>query len=365
MNLVPGDGRDGSSGDRGLTTIRDVARQAGVGVGTVSRVLNDHPAVTAETRDRVRAAIASLDYHPSRVARALSRRRSTTVAVVVPFLTHASAVERLRGVIDAFDHQAQELVLFNVDQAERRPGAIARAARSAQAGAVLAVTLRPSSDELAELRSRGIPIVLVDAEADRLPTVVVDDVQGGRMAAQHLLALGHTRIGELAESHHPGFRFTSSGRRAAGFAAALAEAGAPLDPDLVRAGPHVRQTARTLALDLLDRDDRPTAVFAHSDTNALGVLEAARELGLQVPGDVSVLGFDDVEAASMLELSTIRQPLFESGRLGAERVLALLAGEPLPGPVRLQLPLEVVARRTTGPVPQGRPPRSRVVGASA
>jgi DNA-binding LacI/PurR family transcriptional regulator len=364
MEVVPGEGPYGTSGERGLTTIRDVARKAGVGVGTVSRVLNDHPAVTDETRERVRAAIASLDYQPSRVARALSRRRSTTVAVIVPFLTHASAVERLRGVMDAFDHHAQELALFNVDQAERRPGAIARAARSAQAGAVLAITLRPSSDELTELRSRGIPIVLVDAEADRLPTIVVDDVRGGRLAAEHLLSLGHTRVGELVESHHPGFRFSASGKRATGFAATLAAAGHPLDPDLVRAGPHVREAARQMAVELLDRPDRPTAIFTHSDTNALGVLEAARQLGLRVPDDVSVLGFDDVEAASLLELSTIRQPLFESGRLGAERVLALLAGDPLPGPIRLELPLEVVARRSTGQAPQARS-RRRSVGASA
>jgi len=336
-------------------TIRDVARRAGVGVGTVSRVLNDHPAVASETRDRVRVAIASLDYHPSRAARALSRRRSSTVAVVVPFLTHASAVERMRGVMAAFDDQAQDLALFNVDQADRRVGAVARAARAAQAGAVLVVTLRPSTDELHELRGRSLPIVLVDVEADRLPTVVVDDDRGGRMAAEHLLALGHTRVGELVESSHPAFRFTSSGRRARGFADALAAANVPLDPRLVRAGPHVRDAARGLSLELLDRPDRPTAVFAHSDTCALGVLEAARDLGLDVPADLSVIGFDDVEAASLLHLTTIRQPLFESGRLGAERVLALLTGQRLPGPMRLVLPLDVIVRRTTGPVPPGRP----------
>jgi DNA-binding LacI/PurR family transcriptional regulator len=343
----------------GTATIRDVAREAGVGTGTVSRVLNDHPAVTIETRDRVRAAMASLDYHPSRAARALSRRRSSTVAVVVPFLTHASAVERMRGVMAAFDDQAQDLALFNVDQADRRAGAVARAARSAQAGAVLVVTLRPSLDEVQELRSRGLPVVLVDVEADRLPTVVVDDVRGGRLAAEHLLSLGHSRIGELVESADPAFRFTSSGRRASGFADALAAAGVPLDHRLVRAGPHVREVARVLAVDLLDRPHRPTAIFAHSDTSALGVLEAARELGLDVPGDLSVIGFDDVEAASLLQLTTIRQPLFESGRLGAERVLAMLAGQPLPGPMRLELPLEVIVRRTTGPVPATTPARGQ------
>jgi DNA-binding LacI/PurR family transcriptional regulator len=336
-----------------VATIKDVAARAGVGIGTVSRVINDQPNVTADTRARVQAAIDSLDYHPSRVARALSRQRSNSIAVVVPFFTHTSLTERVRGVLTALADSPFELVVFNVDHDSRRER-FARPTRRDLADGLLIVSLRPTADEAQRVRAGRIPTVVIDAEPDGFPTICIDDVAGGRMAADHLIALGHRRIGYIGDED-PGFGFTSTPKRRLGLIESLAGIGERLDPELDRFGPHGRATARALALEMLRLPRRPTAIFAHSDTQAIGVLEAARQLGLRVPEDVSVIGFDDIEAAELVGLTTVRQPLFESGRLAARRLLDLLEKGHLGESDTTVLPLEIVERSTTGPAPEPDP----------
>jgi LacI family transcriptional regulator len=351
-----------------VATIKDVAALAGVGIGTVSRVLNDQRGVTPETRARVLDAIARLDYHPHRVGRALSGRRFGAVAVLVPFFTHPSAVERLSGVMSVTDPVGLDVVLFNVDHPRARASHLARLVRRDVADGVLILSLTLSDDERQWLRDNGVCTVVVDADAPGLPNVVIDDTEGGRMAGRHLLELGHRRIAYVSDAIDPAFGFTSSGRRQRGLEEVLAEAGHPLDPALVGPGIHDPVVARRVAAELLALAERPTAVFAHSDTQALGVLEAATSVGLRVPEDLSVIGFDDIQIAHFAGLSTVRQPLFESGRLGAVRLLELLESGTTSGPERIELPLEVVPRRTTGPVPSTRrrarttPQRTRRTG---
>jgi LacI family transcriptional regulator len=330
-------------------TVKEVAARAGVGVGTVSRVLNDHPAVTPATRARVREAMAALNFRPNRAARALSRRRSGAIAVVVPFFTHPSSVERLRGVLSVIDDTVAEIVLFSVDHAKPRRHLLEQVLGRDVADGLLIVSLRLLPAEAQRIEHQVIPTVIIDAEIDHLPTVVVDDVQGGRLAARHLLDLGHERIAYIGDAVDPQFGSTSSVRRLSGLTEELDAAGVGLDPELVREGPHSGDVAHQLAASLLARRSRPTAVFAHSDTQALGVLEAARELGLRVPQDLSVIGFDDIESARHAGLTTVRQPLFESGRVGGTLLLDSLHHAALPDPPRIELPLDVVVRRTTGP----------------
>jgi LacI family transcriptional regulator len=343
-------------------TIKDVAAQAGVGIGTVSRVLNDHPAVTDDTRARVRAAIATLDYHPNRAARALSRRRAGSIAVLVPFFTHASAIERLRGVVSVLDESGSEVVLFNVDHAAALEAKFTQLTRRDLADGALVLSLRPNADQARRLRDSRLPVVMVDADVPGFPAFVVDDVAGGRLAARHLLDLGHRRIAYLGDTVDPAFRFISSARRQQGLVAEMTKVGADLPPDRFGAGIHDSAVALGVAMRLLQSEPPPTAVFAHSDTQALAVLEAANRLGLRVPDEVSVIGYDDIELAGYAGLTTVRQPLFESGRLGAQRLLSLMQHGTYDGPKRVELPLEVVVRRTTGPVGAHRP-QSRRSGA--
>jgi LacI family transcriptional regulator len=328
-----------------LVTIAEVAKQAGVGVATVSRVLNGSPAVREETRRRVLDAIEALDYAPNAAARALSTGRSLAVAVVAPFFTRPSVMERLRGVSHVLAGAGYQLVLFDVE----RPGEAAEYFRRLSAGggldALLSISLCPAEDDLERFAEAEVPVVLVDHPHRAVPAVHTDDAAGGRLATQHLLDLGHRRIAFLGDFEHNYDGFVSSARRRTGYEEALAAAGLHADPALVLRGPHGREAAAALTREALDRPDPPTALFAASDTQAVGALEAAEALGARVPGDLSVVGYDDIELARHAGLTTVAQPLEESGACGAAMVLTALEGGPISG---RELPVDLVVRHTTG-----------------
>src|ERR671916_741155 len=254
-------------GARGVTTIARVAQEAGVGVGTVSRVINGSTAVSEATRRRVLEVVAELGYEPNATARALSTGRTRAVGVIAPFFTRPSVMERLRG-------------------------------------------LAP---------------VLVDQAHERLPSVLVDDVEGGRIATHHLLELGHTRIAFAGDTVDEVHGASASYRRCVGYQRALADAGMTPPPELVKVRPH-GDDASVIAADLLALDEPPTAVFAASDLQALAMIDAITALGRRVPDDLSVVGFDDVELARYAGLTTVAQPLEVSGTRGAELLLSSLEG---------------------------------------
>lgn len=340
LPIIPVDGQPAK--------IADVAARAGVGVGTVSRVLNGHPNVATPTRERVLASIRDLSYRPSSVARNLSLRRTFVIGVVVPFFTNPSAVERLRGIVAGLEASPYDLALFDVESPDRRRRAFDAFGRGDRADGLLAVSLVPPDAELVRLEAARIPCVLVDARHAALPSVASDDVAGGELATRHLLELGHRRIAFVGDKPPDPFRFHASGDRTEGYVRALASAGVERRPEYVREGTHSRHVARSIAEELLRLGEPPTAIFAASDTQALGVLEAAQGLGVRVPQDLSVVGFDDIEAASYGGLTTVRQQLFESGRRGTELLLQKLVGEVLAARCET-LPLELIVRRTTAP----------------
>jgi LacI family transcriptional regulator len=332
---------------RRSATIADVAARAGVGVSTVSRVLNDGP-VSAPARARVLAAMSDLAYRPQASARALASGTTGTLGMVIPFFTHPSAVERVRGVLAAVDDAPFELVVCNVADPSQRDDYLGRRAPLDRADGLLIVSLSPSDDEAEWLLAADAPVVLVDAYHPQLPSIVIDDVAGGRMAAEHLIELGHERIAFVGDLNDEGFGFVASRRRFAGYCDALADAGIPLTEELHRFGPHGRRVAHRLTRELVSLDEPPTAIFAASDTQAFGVLEAAGIEGLDVPGDLSLVGFDDLEVAPYVGLTTIAQPLYESGRRGLQRLLSAIDGDD-PGELEERLELELVVRRTTAP----------------
>jgi DNA-binding LacI/PurR family transcriptional regulator len=180
--------------------------------------------------------------------------------------------------------------------------------------------------------------------------VVVDDVDGGRVAAQHLLDLGHRRIGFVGDVPRPGFGFSSSRLRLRGVDQALRGVGLAIRSEHMGLAEHSRQHARASADAILGTPQRPTAIVAASDTEAIGVLEAAAALGLSTPADLSVIGYDDVESADLLGLTTIRQPLAATGERAVARLLAQIAGND-EGPLREVLPVTLLVRRTTAPPP--------------
>lgn len=338
----------GSSRGRG-PTIRDVARHAGVSAATVSRVLNDSPLVVEPTRARVRAAVDELGYRLNATARTLSLGRATAVGVVVPFFTTHSVIERLRGVVARLSRDGQrayDLLLFDVEAPDQRADAMRDLADRNRVAGLLVVSLPIFDDEIDALQRDDLPAVLLDVAHPRLPGVVVDNVRGGALAAEHLLAKGHSRIGFVGDHPTNEYGFTSSEDRRRGFSGALDRAGIRLDPALERFGLADRDEADVLTRSLLQQPSPPTAIFAASDLQAIGVLRACEALGARVPEDVAVIGFDDVDLAEIVGLTTIHQPLRESGELAAELLIAAIE-HGIDDPVQEVQELTVVERRTT------------------
>ena len=329
--------------------IADVAARAGVGVATVSRVLNGRVGVRPSTRERVAEAIEALNYRPSSLARSLSLQRTMVVAALLPWFTNPSAVQRVRGIVDGLSASKYDLMVFDIESEDRQRRAFELFDRGDRADGLLVVSTLPPEAEVERLRCADIPCVLIDAVHPSFPCIAVDDVAGGELATRHLLELGHRRVALIGDPP-PEFRFDWSRDRTRGYERALAAAGIETRDDYVREGTRLPHVARAIAAELLSLAERPTAIFAASDTQAIGVLEAARALGIAVPGELSVIGFDDIEVAAYVGLTTVRQPLVESGRRGATLLLDVLARRPVE-PLRELLPLELVARGTTGPAP--------------
>lgn len=365
MTTWSGTNRDGMATKR--VRIADVAARAGVGVGTVSRVLNGSPHVRERTRARVLEAISQTRYRPSRLAAGLSRGTPGSVAIIVPFLTRPSVVARLAGVIEVLDAEGYDTIVCNVETSDQRDRQVRMFSDGHRAAGAVVISLRLSAAQLAELAMTGMPVVAVDASIRGVPGIVVDDVRGGMLATAHLLGLGHRRIGFIGDiGRIGGLAFTSTADRLRGYRQALSQAGIPADRELIRRGQPGSTAAEQLTLSLLRMPDPPTAIFAASDTQAAGVLSAAETAGVPVPHRLSVIGFDDIDIAAPLGLSTVRQPLRESGARGAARLCALLRGAPV-SPLREELPLEVVARRSTAtpPSPPGGPSGSAASAGAA
>ena len=337
-------------------TIRDVARQAGVSVATASRALNGKQVVNVQTRDRILAVVDELGFRPNPAARRLSLGRTLTVGVVVSFLTRPQAAERLRGVDAVLADSEFDLVIYNVESIQKRDHYLGGLAHSQRTDGLLVMSLPPPDEAVPALGHAPVPVVFIDVHTPSvadLPRVIGDDVAGGKLAARHLLGLGHHRIAFIGDALEDPFGFTSSRDREDGLRQELAADGIEIPPGWIGHGAHGRYEARELARRILAADHHPTAIFAASDTQALGVITAARELGLHVPDDLSVIGYDDIEAADYVGLTTIRQQLFESGRRGAEILLAEIDGRSERPPVA-RLPPELRVRATTAPPKEGR-----------
>ena len=332
-------------------TIKDIAERAGVGLGTVSRVLNDHPRVSETTRAKVMGAVQDLNYVPSLAARGLSLGKTQSIAVIAPFFTRSVFVERLHGIEETTSANGYDVVIYNVDATEKRDRYFRTVPDPRRVDGVIVISLPPLAPDVALFQRSSVPIVFVDVGdpiCEPFDRIVINDVEGGRKATQHLIDLGHRHIGYIGDIPQAGFNFTAGEDRFEGYRHALTEAGLTIRPEYHLDGRFGREVARDLAHRMLSLPERPTAIFASNDTQALGVIEAARDVGLDVPGDLSVVGYDDIEMADFLELTTVRQLLFESGRRSVEALLGRIE-EPEGVPICDSLPVELIVRRTTAP----------------
>jgi LacI family transcriptional regulator len=326
-------------------TVYDVAAQAEVSISTVSRVLNTPEKVKAPTRARVLAVIDDLGFVPKAEAVARSRRKHGRIGVLAPFLTYPSFVQRLRGVTTALSDLPYELIIYYVDSLARLENHIASLTVTRRLDGLILMGLSLCEAAAERLSKAGIETTPIEFACAGFGSVEIDNEAGGRLAAEHFLAAGHRRLGFIGDADPPDFAIRNSDRRLAGFRAAVEAAGLALPDAYIGLAPHGLETARLQAHRLLDLPEPPTAIFAQSDTQAMGVLRAMRERGLAVPQDVAIIGFDDIEIAEYIGLTTIHQPLEESGRVAVELLLARLADSTRPAQ-RVQLPLTLVRRDT-------------------
>lgn len=319
--------------DQRRTTIIDVARQAGVSAKTVSRVFNDEPHVSPGVKQRVREAAAALDYHPNVMARALVRRRSHLIGLVYENPSSSYGTELQMGVLHRLKGEPYRLVVIPIASVADHEGEVVGLLRSAALDGV--VLAPPASDNpriLGDLQRTGIrcariaPTRLLDAA----PGTTIDDLAGAREIAAHLIALGHRDIAIIkGDPTH-----ASTEARLLGYSQAFHAAGLTMRLDRIEQGLFTRDTGRAAAARLLAAADRPTAIIAQNDEMALGALIAAREIGLSVPDELSIVGFDDAEIAQIAwpPLTTVRQPVFEMAAAATEMVIAQLHGEPVTTP---------------------------------
>jgi DNA-binding LacI/PurR family transcriptional regulator len=326
-------------------------RQPGEVVPTTLRVGESTGGLAAPAWKRVQE-VADAGVGVSMASRVLNGSGTPhTVALIVTHLTRPSNVARVASALAVLEEQGYDVIVYNVDSPEERDRHLAALLPTHRADGVLAVCLPLSRGQLGEFTRAGVALASVDAANPGVPQTLVDDVAGGRLATSHLIALGHRRIGfvgDMAFGKSPAsLGFTSSASRLRGYKQAMAAAGIDVEPGLIRRGPHDAAVAAEHAAQLLKAPDPPSAIFAASDTQAIGVLAAADRLGVAVPGQLSVVGFDDIESAAFLDLTTVRQPLARSGTEGARRLCAVLRGDRV-RPLRQELPIELMARGSSG-----------------
>lgn len=333
-----------------MVTIREVARQARVSVGTVSNVLAGSATVRAELRRRVEDAMRGLDYHPNQIARSLKTRQTKTLGLVISDITNPFFPQVVRGAEDTALAAGYLLITLNTDDNPERERQSLSMLRARKVDGLL-LTVAASRDDMnhvEQFRDSGLPIVCIDREVPHiaLDLVCSDNVRGAKMCMQHLLSRGHRRIGYLSGSIG---LFTAVTRRD-GFNQALAEAGIPPDEKLVRHGDFRFDSGYRLAKEMLLEHQPPTALFASNAMMGFGALKAIHELGLRCPEEVALAMFDDVPFGDVIQprLTVVAQPAYDMGRVAAELLIARLTGtETSPEPVRHMLMPELLVREST------------------
>jgi LacI family transcriptional regulator, repressor for deo operon, udp, cdd, tsx, nupC, and nupG len=330
-----------------MTSIKDVAREVSLSTATVSRALRGLRGVSEENRSKVAEAAQRLGYVPSPSAVRLASGHTRTVAVIVPHVARWFFGEVVQGAEEVLRAADYDLLLYNLaGEPAARHRVFQTGLLSKRVDAVLVLGLRPTAEEQARLAELDRPVAIVGAVASGLFSVSIDDEVAARIATSHLVDLGHRRIGYIGGSLDT-LDFVAPSARIAGYRAVLRERGLVHEPDLEDVGEFTVAGGSAAARRLLTRADRPTAIFAASDEMAIGVLRTARQLGLTVPGDLSVVGIDDYELADVFDLTTVAQSVREQGRRGAERVLAELTG--VQPPESEVLPVQLIVRGSTAP----------------
>lgn len=314
-------------------------------ITTVSRVLNMPEQVTEATRVKVQSVIDQLGFVPRADARARALRGTHRIGVITPFFTAPSFVQRLRGIDTALAETKYELVIYTVDSLNKLQGYLGSLPLVANLDGLIIVSL--PFDEIAarRLAKHGPETVTIEYCNSNFSSIMIDDVAGGRLAAEYLVAHGHIQCAFIGDLHPPNYAIRPGYSRLIGFRQGLAEANLPLSDEYICSSNYLQEPTQQAARQLLLLPHPPTAIFAAADIQAIIVLRVARELGLTVPGDLAIIGFDNLDMADYVNLTTVSQPLDDSGHIAAELLLSRL-NDPTRPVQHVNLPLTVVERGT-------------------
>jgi LacI family transcriptional regulator len=336
---------------RPRVTIREIADLAGVSVATVSRVMNGRDDVSAETRELVQRIVRERGYTANRTARGLSAGRTGLIGGTVPLVHPAYFSFILSGAAEALYERDMRLVLCPTQHEHEREVTLLERMMHGTTDGGLLILPQESADELEHLLESGYRFVVVDPLLplnERIPAVSAAHSAGAVLAVEHLLSLGHRRIGAITGPRG----WIATEERVRGYHAALGAAGILAEPELVVESPFFEiESGRAAARRLLDLHTPPTAIFAFNDNIAIGVIQAARERRIRVPEELSVVGFDDVEAAEIVTpmLTTIRQPLAEMGRMAVSLLERLIEGQRIEA-LHVELRTQLIVRGSTAPL---------------
>ncbi|HEX5810084.1 MAG TPA: LacI family DNA-binding transcriptional regulator [Anaerolineales bacterium] len=329
-----------------MATIREVAESAGVSYATVSHVINNTRIVSPETRERVLAAMNTLNYRPNMLARSLRQGKTNTLGLVLPDSANPFFAEISRAIEDEAFKKGYSVFLCNTELDTERELFYVDVLSKKQVDGIIFVAAGDQADSLDFLRHRNMPVVMIDRD---LPNVEVDAVltdhqQGGWLATRHLIELGHTHIACIAGPSS----ITPSAERITGYRMALEQAGLPCDENLIVRGDYHAQSGMEATRLILEMNPRPTAIFALNDLMALGALRAAAEAGYSVPRDLAIIGYDDLELAHFTNppLTTIAQPKKEIGAQAVNLLVDRMSSRNRP-PSRVVLAPALIVRRST------------------
>ena len=338
---------------RERATIEDVASAAGVSVATVSRALRGLPNVAVPTRERIEKIAAELSYRADPAASRLAAGRSRAVAVAVPLLDGWYFAHVLAGAEAVFAEAGYDTIIVAVGARGQGRHVLENAGPiSRRVDGLICVDLSLTDDELTRMRGERMEIVYVGRDNPAVPCLGIDDVEVGRIATSHLLDLGHRRIatinGDQTDDPDDVVGFVVPHNRQQGYELALLAASLPVDPALSAPGYFTIDGGYEATNRLLDLEDPPTAIFAFSDEMAFGALWAARQRGVRVPEDLSVIGVDDHDVSKLLDLTTVHQDVDQHGARAARVMIDLLAGNEVPRE-RENAPIRLIERNTTAP----------------
>ena len=333
-------------------TIYDIAREAGVGIGTVSRCLNNHPSVSPETRAKVLAVAKRLSYQPHAYAQRLASKKTNTISTIIPFFTNYFFIEVLQGVQDKASELGFDLILYGVNNPAQAEYYLRRSLHRGHVDGVMFFSMKFPESFVAKFQQMSLPVVLVDTYHENFDSLRVKNKEGAMRATQHLIALGHRNIAMINAT----LENEPARERLEGYRAALGNADIGFNPGAVftatidRQDGFNREAGYVSMKELIKKSSlrNPiSAVFVSSDVQAIGALEAARELGVRIPEDVAMVSFDDIELARHAQLSTMRQPMHEMGSLALEKLRGRMKVPSTPPSLTTFLP-ELIIRQTCG-----------------